>query len=863
MFKKMCFLTALILIFLTGVTYGAVVTEVEPNNAPEKANHFTVGDAVRGQINYGDGSDYFTTVLPQSGIVTVSASGYPSDCRVQVMILGFHPKYLTTSAGSVNSDSGRPSSFSFSATGQKTGYISVSLSSTASGVCSDWCAVQCTANGPYYLTPFHDRPMKNVPSTYNGKPVLPPIQYQFSVALQALPDSYEPNHDNHPSYDFISLDQRLQKGIIKTIPIGQEITAYLFNEYPNLMRGTKGSEQSPGGENDTDIYHIYLNQPDTVKVTLKNFPQNANSRIIITARSGYDWEESPTGATYFEKKVKDPGNVFIEISKGRENRQLIYSTTPYKMLVTTGAATVVTPQPYQLPVVTQPPVITQPPVTTTVSAQPVGWNTTAVDKGGKNGQQFTYNCSPNGSPATVWGTDVYTNDSSICTSAVHSGLISFQAGGSVTIEIRQGQSSYTGSTRNGVTSKGYGSWNGSFVFVGQISQPPYQPPVTIQTTGVRELIGNGTLKNLNGWTIHEWYKPSDGKGEVTVAGDGVRFKSISGNNRIGIMQTINADVSSCSSLVLSATVKADYQTLTGTGWQGREAPVALFMSYTDINGTVHNQLSENPNDTARRMFWHGFYYADLVPPSLTVFGTKVSKSSWHTYTVDLAALNPRPKFIQFMGAEGAGWPQRDGKIGSMSLKCTGGEVSIQQPYQPPVTTQPDTVIGQPYQPAVAISAITVNQTAAHPGEKITVYFSGIQNPAQQDWISLYRTGAPNEKYGEWYYLKGQSGGTLTFTVPNEPGGYEFRMFLNWPSGGYKDVARSQVISIVPRGGELPIVPQTTEPPQYYQPPVTSEPPQQYQPPVTSQPPTGNYPQGDVFTPQGQDDFWKGNIFERK
>jgi hypothetical protein len=127
------------------------------------------------------------------------------------------------------------------------------------------------------------------------------------------------------------------------------------------------------------------------------------------------------------------------------------------------------------------------------------------------------------------------------------------------------------------------------------------------------------------------------------------------------------------------------------------------------------------------MFWHGFYYADPAPPSLTVFGTKVNKSSWHTYTVDLAAMNPKPKFIQFIGAEGAGWAQRDGKIGSMSLKCTGGEVST-QPYQPPVTT---------------------------------------------------------------------------------------------------------------------------------------ESPQQYQPPVTSQPPAGNYPQGDVFTPQGQDDFWKGNIYERK
>lgn len=123
MFKKMCFLTALIFIFLTGVTYGAVVTENEPNNAPEKANPFTIGDTVRGQMNYGDGSDYFTTVLPQSGIVTVSASGYPSDCIIQVSISGFHPKYPTASAGFVRSDSGRHLNFSFSAMGQKTGSV--------------------------------------------------------------------------------------------------------------------------------------------------------------------------------------------------------------------------------------------------------------------------------------------------------------------------------------------------------------------------------------------------------------------------------------------------------------------------------------------------------------------------------------------------------------------------------------------------------------------------------------------------------------------------------------------------------------------------------------------------------------------
>jgi len=595
--------------------------------------------------------------------------------------------------------------------------VSVSLFSIAGSVCrgSEWCAVQCSENGPYYLTPFYDAPIKNVPSSYNGKPLLPPIQYQFSVSLQALPDQYEPNHDNYPAYDFISLEQRLQKGIIKTIPIGQEITAYLFNDLPAMMRGTKGYENviSLGGENDTDIYHIYLSQPDTVKVTLSNFPHNANSRIIITDSSG-SWDESKTGATFFERKIAKPGNVFIEISGGRENRPLVYSTTPYKLLVTTGSA-IVTPQPYQ------PDVVTQPPVTTIGSTQTIGWNTTPSDKRGRNGQQFMYNCSPNGAPATVWGTDVYTDDSSICTAAVHAGLISFQAGGTVTIEIRQGQQSYTGSSRNGVVTKGYGSWYSSFIFVGQGSVPyqppvvtpqPYQPPVE---TG-RELINNGALRSFNGWIIHEWYQPSGGKGEVTVAGDGIRFKSILGNNRIGIMQMINADVSSCSSLVLNASVKADYQTLTGTGWQGREAPVAVFMSYTDINGTVHNQLSENPNDTARRMFWHGFYYADPQSPSLNIFGAKTQKSAWHTYNIDLMSLNPRPKFIHFIGAEGAGWAQRDGKIGSMSLKCVG-DTSVQQPYQPPVAQQP-------YQPGVVTPQYPETQQPAYPPQGNAPEFKG-------------------------------------------------------------------------------------------------------------------------------------------
>ncbi len=81
------------------------------------------------------------------------------------------------------------------------------------------------------------------------------------------------------------------------------------------------------------------------------------------------------------------------------------------------------------------------------------------------GTQVTYQCPPNGTLHTVWGTDVYTDDSSVCTAAVHAGKISRAQGGTVTFETRAGQSSYQGTTRNGVTTLDWITpWPGSFVF---------------------------------------------------------------------------------------------------------------------------------------------------------------------------------------------------------------------------------------------------------------------------------------------------------------------------------------------------------------------------------------------------------------
>ncbi len=207
----------------------------------------------------------------------------------------------------------------------------------------------------------------------------------------------------------------------------------------------------------------------------------------------------------------------------------------------------------------------------------------------------------------------------------------------------------------------------------------------------RELVRNGNLKSLEGWTIQEWMKPTGRRGEVTLDRDGVKFRNTGANSRMGIMQPINADVSRASHLILRAVVKADVQTLTGTGWQGREAPIEVTVTYTDVQGVKRvglGSMANPPESQANRMFWHGFYYANPTGQSQIWNGTRVAQGRWYTYSFDLMSLNPRPRIIHDIGAGGSGWPTREGKISFISLKMVGGA-----PPPPPPPPAPANLTG--------------------------------------------------------------------------------------------------------------------------------------------------------------------------
>jgi hypothetical protein len=80
---------------------------------------------------------------------------------------------------------------------------------------------------------------------------------------------------------------------------------------------------------------------------------------------------------------------------------------------------------------------------------------------------FVCKCNPGSNVGSVWGSSVYTRDSGICAAATHAGAISATAGGVVTVRAALPCPKYSGSTRNGVASSAWGTFDkGSYYFSG-------------------------------------------------------------------------------------------------------------------------------------------------------------------------------------------------------------------------------------------------------------------------------------------------------------------------------------------------------------------------------------------------------------
>lgn len=94
-------------------------------------------------------------------------------------------------------------------------------------------------------------------------------------------------------------------------------------------------------------------------------------------------------------------------------------------------------------------------------------------------------CPPLTRFGEVWGTDLYTDDSSVCTAAAHAGHIDPEAGGVFALRMKPGQQTYAGSRRNGVVSAAWGQWDFSFSIERAPPRPDFEAPIVTEFAETR------------------------------------------------------------------------------------------------------------------------------------------------------------------------------------------------------------------------------------------------------------------------------------------------------------------------------------------------------------------------------------------
>jgi hypothetical protein len=80
---------------------------------------------------------------------------------------------------------------------------------------------------------------------------------------------------------------------------------------------------------------------------------------------------------------------------------------------------------------------------------------------GQQGKSFYFEVT-GGNVGSVWGTDIYTDDSTLAAAAVHAGVLQVGQKGIVKVTVLPGEMSYLGTTRNGITTANWPAWQGSY-----------------------------------------------------------------------------------------------------------------------------------------------------------------------------------------------------------------------------------------------------------------------------------------------------------------------------------------------------------------------------------------------------------------
>ncbi len=224
---------------------------------------------------------------------------------------------------------------------------------------------------------------------------------------------------------------------------GGAFAAYVGTYSGNLLQRINGVSAIVGGAN----YRATVSSAGGVAVTITNGSSSSTLAGTIATNGGITF----TSGTALSIYRITAASILIASSRPVMGSPFFVATTS-----STGATTE-----YSLQSSTSFVAGGDNPPTTTVATAP----TNLVGYRNKVGgvYQFTVTGVARGA---VWGTDVYTDDSSVAAAAVHAGVLAAGETKTVTVTILPGQASYPASTRNGVSSASWGSWAGSYSFAG-------------------------------------------------------------------------------------------------------------------------------------------------------------------------------------------------------------------------------------------------------------------------------------------------------------------------------------------------------------------------------------------------------------
>lgn len=143
---------------------------------------------------------------------------------------------------------------------------------------------------------------------------------------------------------------------------------------------------------------------------------------------------------------------------------------------------------------------------------------------GKDGQSFCFNIVGR-TDGPVWGTDVYTDDSTLAVAAVHAGVARPGQPATVRVTILPPRDHYDGSTRNGVTTMSYDQWYGSFRVEPAenvaVTTPAIAPPFGEGCAGAAALPDPGTLTALRDKVGQRFLFEVVGSTTGTIWGSGI------------------------------------------------------------------------------------------------------------------------------------------------------------------------------------------------------------------------------------------------------------------------------------------------------------------------------------------------------